>query len=232
MDRERLRRRNLPHWDVPGAAYFVTSCLEGSIPALGLLQISRYRAGLEGRPKPAELSDAEWKVHRWKLSFVRVEEWLDSNPARRDLEDPALAAEVVTSFFHFAGERYDLLAYVVMPSHVHWLFRPLPVWVASLTDDERSPRERIVYSINRYTATVCNRLVGRKGSFWQTESYDHWVRDAEEMERIIRYIEDNPVKARLVQQSHEWRFSSAFARRVHPTERGCPLLKGRSGLES
>ena len=43
MDREIIRRRQLPHWDMPGAPYFVTTCLEGSIPARGLLEIVRYR---------------------------------------------------------------------------------------------------------------------------------------------------------------------------------------------
>ena len=51
-NREIIRRRNLPHWDVPTAAYFVTVCLEGSIPARGLLDIQSYRAELEQRPRP------------------------------------------------------------------------------------------------------------------------------------------------------------------------------------
>ena len=45
---ERIRWRHLPHWDVAGATYFVTSCLEGSIPAEGLLDIDRFRSGLGG----------------------------------------------------------------------------------------------------------------------------------------------------------------------------------------
>jgi len=38
--KEMFRRRRLPHWDVPGATYFITSCLEGSIPAQGLLDLA------------------------------------------------------------------------------------------------------------------------------------------------------------------------------------------------
>src|SRR5262249_15391165 len=114
-------------------------------------------------------------------------------PARRALENPALARIVVNALHHFAGERYDLWAYVVMPSHLHWLFQPLPQWVATLADDGRTPRERTTYSLNRFTATACNRFLNVKGTFWQGESYDHWVRDVDELERIIRYIEENPV---------------------------------------
>ena len=141
MDREVIRRRDLPHWDVPGATYFITTCLEGSIPAQGLLDISRFRKDLSRRARPKEMAAEAWRCHCGKLGFVRVETWLDGQPARRDLENPRLARIVVESLFHFAGERYDLLAYVVMPSHLHWLFQPRPQWVESLADDRCTPRE-------------------------------------------------------------------------------------------
>jgi type I restriction enzyme R subunit len=134
--------------------------------------------------------------------------------------------------FHFAGERYDLWAYVVMPSHLHWLFHPLVEWVKTLPDDGRTPRQRITYSLNRFTATACNRILKVKGAFWQTESYDHWVRDVDSLERIIRYIEGNPVKAHLVEHPEEWRFSSAKARQLTGMEWGFPLRRPMSGLES
>ena len=46
MDREIIRYRHLPHWDVPGAPYFVTTCLDVSIPAQGLLDAAQFRAEL------------------------------------------------------------------------------------------------------------------------------------------------------------------------------------------
>jgi type I restriction enzyme R subunit len=127
--------------------------------------------------------------------------------------------------FHFAGERYDLVAYAVMPSHVHWLFQPLPEWESTLPDDGRTGRQRIMYSLKRYTANRCNRLLGSCGSFWQAESYDHWVRDVDEMERIIHYIEYNPVKARLTARPQDWVFSSARRRVQIGAEFGMPLSK-------
>lgn len=226
MDREVVRRRDLPHWDVPGAPYFVTTCLEGSIPAQGLLDLARYHDAVYRRPRPNDMKQDAWSIHCWKQVFVRLEHWLDEKPACRYLEDPALASEVVNSIFHFGGERYDLLAYVVMPSHLHWLFQPLDSWVETFADDRRTPRQRIVYSMNRFTATACNRLLGRKGRFWQKESYDHWVRDAGELDRIIRYIEENPVKAGLVASPEEWRFSSAWLRKQTRTEWGEALTVG------
>jgi type I restriction enzyme R subunit len=210
----------------------VTTCLHGSIPAAGLVEIARYREGLARQQKPAEKMATEWASIQWKLAFVQVERWLDGQSANRVLQDPRLAQAVVDSLYFFAGRRYDLLAYVVMPSHMHWLFQPLPEWVEGLKVGRPTPRERIMYSLKRYTANACNRLQNKRGAFWQDESYDHWVRDSDEMERIIHYIEWNAVKAGLVLAPEEWSFSSAAARKVAGTAVGVPLGKPPSGSES
>jgi hypothetical protein len=87
-----------------------------------------------------------------------------------------------------------------------------------LKDPKRTPREQIVHRRNRHTAWECNQLLGVRGAFWQHESYDHWIRDAEELERIILYIEANPVKAGLSAAPELWPFSSARDRRQPQTE--------------
>src|SRR5229473_1559639 len=97
MERELIRRRDLPHWDVPGAAYFVTTCLFGSIPARGLLEIAGYRRELQRQPRPKDVTEDDWQVRCWKRNFVRLEEWLDGRPANRILETQALAQVVVDS---------------------------------------------------------------------------------------------------------------------------------------
>lgn len=225
---ESFRRRHLPHWDVPGATYFVTACLHGSIPAQGLLDVQGYAAELDRRPRPAGMSEDGWRTHKWKLTFARTEDWLDRRPGVRHLADSRLAEVVVDAVYHFAGERYDLLAHVVMPSHLHWVFRPLESWADSLPrgPNERTPRERIMHGLKRHTGLVCNRLLGQEGAFWQGESYDHWVRDGDELGRIIHYVEGNPVKAGLVQSPAEWPFSSAKDRATWGGELGCPLRRG------
>ena len=211
---EQFRRRQLPHWDVPGATYFLTACLRDSIPARGLVEIAAYRKSLEHRPRPETMAEPDWRHHCSKLVFARVDEWLDERPAVRFLEQPELARIVANSLRHFDGERYELLAFVVMPSHFHWVFRPLESWVKSLGDDanRRTPRERIMQSIKRHTATDCNHALRRRGPFWQEESYDHGVRDEDELERIVNYVEFNPVKPRLVERPEDYEFSSAFQR--------------------
>jgi type I restriction enzyme R subunit len=229
MERERIRRRYLPHWDVPHAPFFVTTCLEGSIPAAGLLEVARYRREIYQRSRPSDASPASWQISCWKKTFVRTDEWLDRGPANRVLENPALAKIVVEAIRFFAGERYDLFAFVVMPSHFHWLFQPRADWAKTIKEKRRTARERITYSVNRFTATACNKHLRRKGSFWQKESFDHWVRDVDELERIIRYIEENPVKAGLAASPEIWPYSSASLRVMLGLEWGEPLPGLREG---
>src|SRR5262249_43257748 len=109
----------------------------------------------------------------------------------------------------------------------HWVFQPLESWVHTLGDaaQERTPRERIVHSRNRQTGNECNQWLGRTGAFWQHESYDHWVRDEAELERIMLYIEGNLVKAGLCQAWADWPFSSARDRKEWGLELGEPLLR-------
>ena len=166
----------------------------------------------------------EWQRDKWKLEFARADDWLDHDPANRALEDERLARIVVDSMFHFAGVRYDLLAFVVMPSHIHWLFQPAQPWVATLDKPIPTPRQRIMKSLKTWTSGRCNELLGVRGTFWQQESYDHWVRDIEELERIILYIEANPVTAGLVNSPEKWFFSSAALRHRLGLEFGCQLL--------
>jgi putative transposase len=83
------------------------------------------------------------------------------------LADPVLAGLVVNSLLFFAGARYEVFAFVVMPSHFHWVFRPLESWVQALEPDrrKRTPRERIMHSTKRYFRSGMQRVPQRRGSF-------------------------------------------------------------------
>ena len=92
----------------------------------------------------------------------------------------------------------ELGSFVVMPNHVHILVLP------------RVPLATLTRRLKGYTARQANRILGRTGdAFWQTESYDHWVRSEQEWGRIVRYIESNPVGAGLVTRPEDHPWSSA-----------------------
>jgi putative transposase len=122
------------------------------------------------------------------------------------LKDDRIAQIVLRSLFTGQNLRhYVLHAYVIMANHVHILVTPM---VAP---------SRLLGSLKGVTAREANKILGRTGqSFWQHESYDHWVRDAEEFERIRRYIETNPVKAGMVTEPSAYRWSSAFGDGISP----------------
>ena len=93
---------------------------------------------------------------------------------------------------------FELHAFAVMPNHVHVLLSPYV------------PLARITRGVKRLTASKANELLGRSGQrFWQEESFDRWIRNAAEFERVKNYIEWNPVKAGLCKRPEDWPWSSA-----------------------
>lgn len=77
-------------------------------------------------------------------------------------------------------------------------------FVPVLCQQERDPPLFSLHTMKGYTAGRANRLLGRSGQFWLHESYDHVVRDASELERIVKYVVNNPVKAGLVLEWQQW----------------------------
>jgi REP element-mobilizing transposase RayT len=87
-----------------------------------------------------------------------------------------------------------------MANHVHVLLTPHVEPV------------KLLQSVKGFTARQANKMLGRVGeAFWQAESYDHFVRNAPELVKIRRYIEENPVRAGLVRSPEDYRWSSARA---------------------
>ena len=116
------------------------------------------------------------------------------------LRQPALA-DLVVEAIHYNAQvlaHYVLHAFAVMPNHVHVLITP------------RVPLPKLTKSLKGITAKRANAMLARTGCpFWQEESYDREVRQDREFERIRFYIESNPVRAGLVQEACQYRWSSA-----------------------
>ena len=129
----------------------------------------------------------------------RVEAYLDAGSGACWLRRPDIADPVAGAVNFFVGERYDLHAWVVMPNHVHAVVWPYPEHVLS----------DILHSWKSFTSTKANQLLDRVGeTFWQGESYDHWIRDDDERARLCAYVVNNPVTARLCERPEEWPWSS------------------------
>jgi REP element-mobilizing transposase RayT len=105
---------------------------------------------------------------------------------------------------HRDGKVFDLHAYTIMPNHVHVVFESVgkSEWHSDLL-----PLNKIMQSLKRHSARQANMILGRGGAFWQDESYDHVIRNAEEYSRIVNYVLENPVKAGLVSHWQEWQWT-------------------------
>ncbi len=55
----------------------------------------------------------------------RLDEWMDAGRGSCILRDASIAAMVQGSLLAFDSQRYRMLAWVVMPNHVHTLFQPM-----------------------------------------------------------------------------------------------------------
>ena len=85
-----------------------------------------------------------------------------------------------------------------MPNHVHLLILP------------KVALPEITRWLKGSTARKANQVLKRTGhSFWQDESYDHWVRTPKQLDKITAYIEENPVSAGLAASIDFWPWSSA-----------------------
>jgi REP element-mobilizing transposase RayT len=180
----------LPHWEVVDGRYFVTIHLAGAIPEAGQHRIRTLAEAARQLPNHDSLN--RLKLHR--RVFSEMERWLDRIGPASHLQSPPIA-EMITDAISFRhGRVWNMLEFVVMPSHLHLFFE--------LTGDGLKKQ---LEQFKRWTGHEAAKLLGVDGApFWQDEWFDHWSRSVEEDERIIRYIRQNPVKAGFVTDYLKW----------------------------
>ncbi len=133
------------------------------------------------------------------------------------LREEAIAQIIVESLHFFDQQKYCLRAYCVMSNHVHVVLSPF-LSADNLVEGKDTAGHtsftsamptlaKIMHSLKSYTAKEANKVLERTGEFWEHESYDHYIRDEAEFQRIVRYVLQNPVKARLVDDWQSWPWS-------------------------
>jgi REP element-mobilizing transposase RayT len=185
-------RGYLPHFESSEATQHVTFHLADSLPQTVLLRLEA-----ELNTLPTEKRDVERRK--------RVDAWIDAGHGSCALRKPGIADMVQGSLLTFDSERYRLLAWVVMPNHVHVLFQPIKGWTVA----------KIVASWKKFTARkICDdrRDSGQETSahVWHREYWDRYIRDRRHFEQTVEYIHLNPVTAGLVVRAASWRWSSAY----------------------
>ena len=176
---------NLPHWRQDGVVYFVTFRTADSMPAERVAQWTRERdAWLASHPEPR---DAATRAEYARLFPQRWHQWLDEGHGACRLRDPGVLRVVEACLTHDDGQSYRLEEHIIMPNHVHALVVPNGDKVLS----------DIVQAWKSVSAHRINKILQRRGTFWQKESFDHIVRNADQMERIRQYIRDNPTRKKV-----------------------------------
>ncbi len=214
-DRFRWHSRGyLPHCDVVEGVQSITFRLADAIPAEALRRM-KQQYGVMGAGTPLNaLPEPARTVEARKRTQLRrsLEKFSDAGHGSCILERPECAFVVEQSLLHFDDERYRLLAWSVMPTHVHVLIEVIG----------RTPVGKIVQSWKRHTAREIKGVLAPSPAMlepyaegkpvWQPDYRDRFVRDREHLAKVVEYIENNPVKAGLVCSASDWRFGSSWWR--------------------
>jgi len=178
-------RGYLPHRVVSQATYFVTFRLADSLPASVLLECERNT-----RSKLLTPSKEEFR-RRYQEA---MEQELDTSYGQCWLNHPQVASVITNTIRYFNSERYELLAWTIMPNHVH-------VLLTLIADFSLSS---ILHSWKSFSAKKANQILGKTREFWQREYFDVLVTSERQFEFFLRYVLNNPVKAGLCNEIFQW----------------------------
>ena len=182
-------RGYLPHFDGRAVPQFITLRLFDSVPVAVLQRWMR------------ELDVPNSQKDQIILQR-RVEKYLDQGYGEAFMKIHRVAEMVQKELLYYDGQSYRLSSWVVMPNHIHFL----------MTRFEAIEIADIMQAFKSLTSHKANKILRRNGQFWMEDYFDRYIRNAEHFAKTVRYIENNPVKARLCKEPRDWPFSSAWFR--------------------
>ena len=178
----------LPHWTADNAWYAVTVRLWDSLPQNVLNSLVLERTNIIRTANQMNRPLSKYETERLDYLYSeKVESYLDAGYGSCFMNDNRVARIVATAFSFFDLERYQIAAWCVMPNHAHVVFQPFQPF--ELSD--------ILHSWKSFSAKEANKILKRSGDFWQSEYYDHLIRDQEDYAHSVNYGLGNPLKAGL-----------------------------------
>jgi len=123
---------------------------------------------------------------------------------RRALFQSSSVAEIVeTKLFEYRGNgHYFVHSYVVMPEHLHVI----------LTPSETTTLEEAVQLIKGGSSHDIGARLQSRFPVWHPGFTEHQIRDQDDFESHVLYIEANPVKARLAERPELYLYCSAHGK--------------------
>jgi REP element-mobilizing transposase RayT/mRNA-degrading endonuclease RelE of RelBE toxin-antitoxin system len=183
-------RGYIPHFDPGCGVQFITLRLHDAVP---LEAIQGWKQELRFCEKTTQSLDEAVALRN------RIAEYEDAGHGMCYLREDRIAKIVQDALLFLDGQRYHLLAWCIMPNHIHVLI--------SLFDGQFL--SRLIHSWKSFTAHQVNNTLKRSGRFWMPDYFDRYIRSERHFLATVRYIHENPVKANLVKSAEEWRWSSA-----------------------
>ncbi len=179
LTRRRWRNR-LPHWEIENGIYFVTVRCAGSLPSGVREKIKELQIALDA----IDSRDDDFQSLQRQI-FLTAEKYLDRGEGFAPFKETK-ACQALAEHFETLESGWLLTDWVIMPNHIHFLVIDAGSSF-SLGEAMRRFKGR--------SARICNQALGRRGSFWQRDWFDRWVRGPAELNKIRQYIAQNPVKA-------------------------------------
>ncbi len=173
-------RGYLPHFDSPESIQHIVFRLADALP-------------------PRAMADVDCSTHSDRPDVIS--RLLREAHGQRLLSNDRVASIMENALLYFDGDRYRLLAWCIMPSHVHALAEQI----------HGHELAAVVHAWKSFVAHTVNQHLGRSGALWAPEYYDRFMRDERHLQATRWYIESNPVLAGLCAAPEDWRFSSAFS---------------------
>ena len=174
-------RGYVPHFDQPDLVQSITFRLADSLPkhlVESLIEAKEESTDLERRH--------------------RIESYLDAGYGECLLENSEITSLVQDALLYFDNERYRLVAWVIMPNHVHVIIDVF----------DGHPLDKVVHSWKSFSAFKANTLMGREGRFWYPDYFDRYIRNEKHLNNAVEYIENIPAKAGRVIDALAWPYSS------------------------
>jgi len=191
-------RGYLPHFDAEGLIQFITFRLADSLPQTILKQ-------LEQELVQTLASKREFERRK------KVEDWLDAGLGCCALAHPQMAQLMQQTLQKFDGDHYQLIAWCIMPNHVHVLIEPT-ISLPKILQSWKSFTGRWAIAHNAELGLVVPIITGTtKHQFWMREYWDRYIRNEQHFNNTLHYIHNNPFKAGLCDQAVDWPWSSAYA---------------------
>lgn len=148
--------------------------------------------------EPRRHSFSTYKTEADRL-LALLDKYEDAGYGSCVLKNDNVAKIVHDAIFFYHGKKYNVISWCIMPNHVHVLIEVM----------KNISLSSILHSWRSFSSNEINKVLNRSGRLWMPEYFDRFIRDNDHFNNVVDYIHNNPVKAGLVKEATDYKWSSA-----------------------